>query len=446
MKIWQKKFDSLKIVNDFTVGNDRMFDLQLAPFDVLGSIAHVMMLSKVGLINDKEKNNLVLELKNIFNSIQKNQFKIDESVEDIHSQIEFILTKKLGETGKKIHTARSRNDQVLLDMKLFLRSEIEKLTISIEKLFNILQRQSNRYKNYLLPGYTHFQVAMPSSFGLWFGAYAESLVDDLKILENSYKIINQNPLGSAAGYGTTFRIDRDITTKLLGFSSLNYNSVYAQMTRGKTEKIISFALSNFADTLSKLSMDLVLYASQNFNFVSFPNNLTTGSSIMPHKKNLDVLELIRARTNKIKSLPNEIALVLTNLPSGYHRDFQVLKENLFPAFEMINSSIEILILMIENIKIEKNILNDEKYRYIFSVGEINKLVDSGKSFRDAYKIVSDKIENNEFIRTKFDKTSLGSHKGSIGNLCNTEIKKEFVKTLSQFPFKKVNSSLNNIVL
>jgi len=362
MKLWQKNIESLKEVEKFTVGNDREFDLQLAPFDVLGSIAHVIMLAEVGLLTQEEGNLLTKELKDIFSQIQNSKFIIQNEVEDIHSQVEFLLTQKLGDAGKKIHSARSRNDQVLVDIKLFLRNEIEELVKSIEPFFELLQLQSEKYKDDLLPGYTHLQLAMPSSFGLWFGAYAESMVDDMITLRAAYDIANKNPLGSAAGYGSSFPINRSLTTKLLGFEQLNYNVVYAQMGRGKTERIISMALVNVADTLSKLSMDSCLFLNQNFDFISFPAELTTGSSIMPHKKNPDVFELIRSHCNQIKSLPNEIMMMTTNLPSGYHRDLQLLKEHLFPAFKTLKSCIEMAGLMLSNIEVKKNIIADEKYK------------------------------------------------------------------------------------
>ena len=332
MKLWEKNTSSLKEVEKFTVGNDREFDLLLAPFDVLGSIAHAKMLESIKLLTKDEASVLIHELKNIYATIQDSRFSIDEKVEDIHSEIEMLLTQKLGDTGKKIHSARSRNDQVLLDIKLFLRNEIEQLVKTVQIFFDLLQSQSEKYKDHLLPGYTHLQLAMPSSFGLWFGAYAESLVDDMIIMKAAYDVVNKNPLGSAAGYGSSFPINRSLTTKLLGFDDLNYNVVYAQMGRGKAERIVAMSLANVADTLSKLSMDVCLYLNQNFGFINFPAELTTGSSIMPHKKNPDVFELIRAYCNRIKALPNEIMMMTTNLPSGYHRDLQLLKEHLFPAF------------------------------------------------------------------------------------------------------------------
>ena len=445
MKLWQKNIESLKEVENFTVGNDRNFDLQLAPFDILGSIAHAKMLATVGLLSKEEEVNLTAELKNIYQSIHNSQFTIDTNVEDIHSQIELLLTRKLGETGKKIHSARSRNDQVLVDIKLFLRSEIEALVNSIQPFFELLQSQSEKYKDYMLPGYTHLQLAMPSSFGLWFGAYAESLVDDMISLRAAYEIINKNPLGSAAGYGSSFPINRTFTTKLLGFADLNYNVVYAQMGRGKTERIVAMALANFADTLGKLSMDACLYLNQNFDFISFPPELTTGSSIMPHKKNPDVFELIRSRCNQIKSLPNEIMLMTTNLPSGYHRDLQLLKEHLFPAFKSLQGCVEMAGLMITNIEIKRDILSGDKYKYLFTVDEVNRLVMTGIPFRDAYKIVGQKVEDGSFAARPLSEVDRGSHEGSIGNLCNDEIKKQMRNVVGSFPFVSVSQALANLL-
>jgi argininosuccinate lyase len=442
MKLWQKDKASLKEVEKFTVGNDREFDLMLAPFDVLGSIAHVMMLETVGLLKKDEKDLLVKELQNIYKTIHHSQFTIDDNVEDIHSQIELLLTQKLGDVGKKIHAARSRNDQVLVDIKLFLRNELEELVKAIQPFFDLLQTQSEKYKDHLLPGYTHLQLAMPSSFGLWFGAYAESLVDDMIILKGAYDVVNKNPLGSAAGYGSSFPINRTLTTKLLGFDDLNYNVVYAQMGRGKAERITSQALANVADTLSKLSMDACLYLNQNFGFISFPAELTTGSSIMPHKKNPDVFELIRSHCNRIKALPNEITMMTINLPSGYHRDLQLLKEHLFPAFKTIKDCIEMTGLMLSNIEIKKDIVVDEKYKYLFSVEEVNKLVNAGMPFRDAYKKVGLDIEAGNF---KYNTSVHHTHEGSIGNLCTDEIKKQMQKVTESFLFKKIESALQSLL-
>ncbi len=442
MKLWQKDKTSLKEVEQFTVGNDREFDLLLAPFDVLGSIAHVIMLESVGLLEKEEKNVLVKELREIRKQIDTSQFTIDNNVEDIHSQIELLLTQKLGDTGKKIHSARSRNDQVLVDIKLFLRNELEELVKTIQPLFNLLQTQSEKYKDHLLPGYTHLQLAMPSSFGLWFGAYAESFVDDMVTIKAAYDVTNKNPLGSAAGYGSSFPINRKLTTELLGFDDLNYNVVYGLMGRGKTERIVAQSLANVADTLAKLSMDACLYLNQNFAFITFPTELTTGSSIMPHKKNPDVFELIRSHCNRIKALPNEIMMMTTNLPSGYHRDLQLLKEHLFPAFKTLKDCIEMTGLMLSNIEIKKDILTDEKYKYLFSVEEVNKLVNAGMPFRDAYKKVGMDIESGNF---KYNTSIAHTHEGSIGNLCTEEIKKMMEKLVDSFPFKSVRSAINYLI-
>ena len=442
MKLWQKDITSLKEVETFTVGKDREMDLLLAPFDVLGSIAHVTMLATIGLLTNEEKDIIVKELQSIYQRTLGTDFKIEDGVEDIHSQIEFLLTEKLGEMGKKIHSARSRNDQVLVDIKLFLRNEIEKLVNAILPFFSLLQSQSEAFKNYLFPGYTHLQLAMPSSFGLWFGAYAESLVDDTITLQAAYKVVNKNPLGSAAGYGSSFPINRTLTTELLGFDNLNYNVVYAQMGRGKAERITAQALANVAETLARLSMDMCLYLNQNFDFVSFPQELTTGSSIMPHKKNPDVFELIRSHCNRIKALPNEIMMMTTNLPSGYHRDLQLLKEHLFPAFATLKDCIKMATLMLSNIAVKENILSDEKYKYIFSVEEVNKLVLQGIPFRDAYKQVGRAIENNEF---NYSIDIHHTHEGTIGNLCNSEINSMMEETFAMFGFQKVHDAINKLV-
>ncbi|MDZ4073052.1 MAG: argininosuccinate lyase [Sediminibacterium sp.] len=438
MKLWQKNTNVSSAVERFTVGNDREMDLQLAPFDVLGSIAHVMMLTEVGLLTKSEADLLVQELRIIYKQIHDSQFTIHESVEDIHSQVEFLLTQKLGDIGKKIHSARSRNDQVLVDIKMFLRYEIQLLVEEIQTLFVVLQAQSEKYKDYLLPGYTHLQLAMPSSFGLWFGAYAESLVDDTVLLQGAYKVVNKNPLGSAAGYGSSFPINRTLTTQLLGFDDLNYNVVYAQMGRGKAERTTAMAMANLADTLSRMSMDMCLYLNQNFDFVSFPAELTTGSSIMPHKKNPDVFELIRSHCNRIKALPNEIMMMTTNLPSGYHRDLQLLKEHLFPAFQILKQCIQMSCIMLSAIEIKKNIMADEKYRYAFSVEEVNKLVLKGIPFRDAYQQVGAAIEAGNFQTDTKD--LYHTHEGSIGNLCNQEIRSMMEEAVNSFHFEKISQA------
>ncbi|MDN5627521.1 MAG: argininosuccinate lyase [Weeksellaceae bacterium] len=425
-KIWQK--DNTKtndLVNKFTVGKDLDFDDRLAKYDVLGSIAHAKMLAEVGLIRLDEEQAIVAVLEEVLSEIEKGSFEIDKTAEDIHSQIETILIEKLGETGKKIHTARSRNDQVLTDIKLYLLDEIREITERADSFFQILKDKANQHKNVLLPGYTHFQVAMPSSFGLWFGAYAEALVDDLELLFATKNIINKNPLGSAAGYGSSFPIDRESTTYKLDFRTLNYNVVYAQMTRGKSEKLLANALSVLAGTLSKFSYDVCLYLSQNFDFISFPKEFTTGSSIMPHKKNPDIFELVRARCNRIQALPNELILLTNNLPSGYHRDLQLTKEILFPAIDSLKECLEILIYTLPNIEVKDNILDDEKYKYIFSVEKINEEVKNGKSFRDAYIQIGQEIENGVF---EYDYKELHhSHQGSLGNLCLDEIEYQFNK-------------------
>ncbi|MDP4283634.1 MAG: argininosuccinate lyase [Bacteroidota bacterium] len=442
MKLWQKNSETLKEVDTFTVGKDRELDLFLAPFDVLGSLAHIKMLNSVNLLANDELNELQQALKDIYKDIDAGKFSLEDDVEDIHSQIEFLLTKKLGDAGKKIHSARSRNDQVILDLKLFLRSEIEELVQLVNGFFDLLLSQSEEYKDYLLPGYTHLQLAMPNSFGLWFGAYAESLADDMITLHAAWEIINKNPLGSAAGFGSSFPINRKLTTELLGFEDLNYNVVYAQMSRGKTERILSQSLANIAATLSRMSMDACIYLNQNFAFISFPDELTTGSSIMPHKKNPDVFELIRAHSNRILALPNEIYLISANLPSGYHRDFQLLKEHLFPALKNLKDCLKMATLMIENIEVKKDILNDEKYRYLFTVEEMNKLVLQGVPLRDAYKKIGAQVENNTF---KTDMKLDHSHEGSIGNLQNEQIKIMMNKVIARFGFNKVNDALQKLL-
>lgn len=442
MKLWQKNTDSSKEVERFTVGKDREMDMYFASFDVLGSLAHIQMLESVGLLDKEELRQLQIELKSIYQQIGKNEFKLQDDVEDIHSQIELLLTEKFGEVGKKIHAARSRNDQVLVDIKLFLRHELEELVNSIQPFFELLQALSEKYKEHLLPGYTHLQLAMPSSFGLWFGAYAESLVDDTITLKAAYDIVNKNPLGSAAGYGSSFPIDRTLTTKLLGFDDLNYNVVYAQMGRGKTERIVSMAVANVADSLCKLSMDAILFMNQNFGFISFPDQLTTGSSIMPHKKNPDVFELIRSYCNRIKALPNEIMLMTTNLPSGYHRDVQLLKEHLFTSFQILKDCILMLELMFSNVQIKEGILEDEKYKYLFSVEEVNKQVLQGTPFRDAYKKTGIDIELGNYV---YDAKVNHTHEGSIGNLCNDKIKGLMQKVVESFPFKAVHEAIDKLL-
>ncbi len=441
-KLWQKNNQTSSKVEQFTIGKDQQMDQYLASFDVLGSIAHTTMLSEVGLLTKEEQLQLKKALIEIYDQIQSGDFELEAGVEDIHSQVEMLLTKKLGDVGKKIHSARSRNDQVLVDIKLFLRAEIIKLTESIQNLFTLLQAKSEAHQSDLLPGYTHLQLAMPSSFGLWFGAYAESLVDDMIMLHAAYKVVNKNPLGSAAGYGSSFPINRTRTTELLGFDNLNYNVVYAQMGRGKAERVTAMAMANVADTLARLSMDACLFMNQNFSFIQFPEALTTGSSIMPHKKNPDVFELIRSYCNRIKALPNEIMMMTTNLPSGYHRDLQLLKEHLFPAFTDLNHCIEMATLMIENMEVKKDLLNDPKYQFLFSVEEVNKLVNNGMPFRDAYKKIGLDIEAGNFTYS----TEINhQHEGSIGNLCNPAIAAQMALIINDFEVSRVEQRIQELL-
>ncbi|GAA4187314.1 MULTISPECIES: argininosuccinate lyase [Sphingobacterium] len=442
MKIWQKNIDVDSFVESFTVGNDRVMDLQLAAADVLGSLAHTRMLNSINLMTDEDLVVVQQELKNIYKEILAGDFQIEDSVEDVHSQVEMLLTQRIGEAGKKIHSGRSRNDQVLVDLKLYFRSEIQNIIQNTESFFNELIQLSERYKHILIPGYTHLQIAMPSSFGLWFGAYAESLVDDLEMMKAAWKVCNKNPLGSAAGYGSSFPLNRTMTTQLLGFEDLNYNVVYAQMGRGKTERILAQGMSSIAATLAKFAMDVCLYINQNFGFISFPAHLTTGSSIMPHKKNPDVFELIRSRCNKIQALPNEIALMTTNLPSGYHRDLQLLKENLFPAFKSLNECLEIATFMLANISVKDNILDDPKYDYLFSVEVVNNEVLKGVPFREAYRTIGIDIDEGRF---KPSKEVNHTHEGSIGNLCNDQIQRMFQQVKATFEFEKVEKALEELV-
>ena len=442
MKLWQKDKTSLKEVERFTIGKDQEMDMYMARFDVLGSLAHIRMLETIGLLTNHELDVLSAELRHIYDKIIAGEFVLEEGVEDIHSQVELELTKKRGEVGKKIHSGRSRNDQVLLDVKLYLRHEIEAVVAEVKTLFDLLISQSEKFKEHLFPGYTHLQLAMPSSFGLWFGAYAESLVDDVITLEAAYRIVNKNPLGSAAGYGSSFPLNRKLTTTLLGFEDMNYNVVYAQMGRGKSERIVASALANVAATVAKLSMDACLFLNQNFGFISFPDELTTGSSIMPHKKNPDVFELIRARCNQMQALPNDIVLVTANLPSGYHRDLQLLKELLFPAIHNLRDCIQMANLMLSNVSVKQNILADEKYKYLFSVEEVNKLVLSGVPFRDAYKKVGLDIEQGTYNPTL---TVQHTHEGSIGNLCLEDISRSMEQAIAKFNFKNVHESLKKLL-
>ncbi|MBV2227827.1 MAG: argininosuccinate lyase [Sphingobacterium mizutaii] len=442
MKIWQKNIDVDSFVETFTVGQDREMDMNLAAADVLGSLAHTKMLNSIGLMTDQDLEDVQKELKNIYREILAGNFKIEDSVEDVHSQVEMMLTERIGEAGKKIHSGRSRNDQVLVDLKLYFRSEIESIFKNTEELFDQLISLSNQYKSVLMPGYTHLQIAMPSSFGLWFGAYAESLVDDLQLLKAAWNVCNKNPLGSAAGYGSSFPLNRTMTTNLLGFEDLNYNVVYAQMGRGKTERILAQAMSSIAATLAKFAMDVTLFINQNFGFISFPAHLTTGSSIMPHKKNPDVFELIRSRCNKIQALPNEIAMMTTNLPVGYHRDLQLLKENLFPAFQSLNDCLAIAKYMLENISIKDNILDDPKYDYLFSVEVVNNEVLNGVPFREAYRKIGLDIEEGKFQPAK---EVNHTHEGSIGNLCNDQIERMFEEVKADFGFEKVDAALDSLL-
>ena len=432
MKLWKKDSTATsELIEEFTVGRDKDFDILLAKYDVQGSLAHVRMLGEVGLMSEQETKAAVSGLEEILREIHDSKFTIDEGIEDIHSQVEYLLTKRIGEAGKKIHSGRSRNDQVAVDIKLFLRAEILKIKEEVKELFDLLIAQSEKYKDKLLPGYTHLQIAMPSSFGLWLGAYAESLVDDMEVLAAAYSVANKNPLGSGAGYGSSFPLNRVRTTELLNFETLNHNSVYAQMTRGKTEKIVAMGLSSIAATMSRLAMDCCLYINQNFNFISFPNELTTGSSIMPHKKNPDVFELIRAKCNRIQATPNELSMMMTNLPSGYHRDLQLTKEILFPAIETLKSCSQMTRLMLENIEVKDHILDDKKYQYLFSVEAVNELVNKGIPFREAYQQVGNQIEKGEFD-FDYKKQLHHTHEGSIGNLCNDKIISEMDKVLLKF--------------
>jgi len=441
-KIWEKGIPVDELIEQFTVGKDRELDVALAPFDVFGSIAHVKMLNSIGLISDNELPLLTGELTAIYHEIDKGNFVIEEGIEDVHSQVELMLTRRLGDVGKKIHSGRSRNDQVLLDLKLFARYEIKELVQLTEQLFDMLIARSEASKEILIPGYTHLQVAMPSSFGLWFGAYAESLTDDLQLMNAAWKITNQNPLGSAAGYGSSFPLNRQMTTDLLGFDAMNYNVVYAQMGRGKVEKTIAFAISSLAATLSKLAFDVCLFTSQNFGFITLPDNMTTGSSIMPHKKNPDVFELLRAHSNKLQALPYDITLMMNNLPSGYFRDLQIIKEIFIPAFDEMKSCLKIATYAIEFMKVSSKVLDDKKYDLIFSVEEVNKLVTGGMPFRDAYKHVAQKIMDGTFMPVKKVKHT---HEGSIGNLCNAEIGQKMKAIVAQFNFDKVDGAIASLL-
>ncbi len=443
MKLWQKETTSIsEKIEKFTVGRDREMDLYLAPYDVLGNIAHAKMLESVGLLKKEELTALEAELKNIYQEIRQGRFEIEDGVEDVHSQVELMLTRKLGDIGKKIHSGRSRNDQVLVDMKLFTRSRLEEVALASQKLFDLLVKRSNQHKNDLLPGYTHLQIAMPSSFGLWFGAYGEALVDDMAMIQTAYKLANKNPLGSGAGYGSSFPLNRTMTTELLGFEALHYNVVYAQMSRGKTEQTALTAIAALSSTLSRMAMDVCLYNSQNFAFVTLPDDLTTGSSIMPHKKNPDVAELLRAKTNRMKALPTEITMVMSNLPSGYHRDMQLLKELLMPAFDEILDCLDIAHFMLEHLEVKPDLLVDKKYDLLFSVERVNELVVQGVPFRDAYRQVGKEINEGTY---RASRTLNHTHEGSIGNLCNDQITELMNAEMARFKFEKVHTAVENLL-
>jgi argininosuccinate lyase len=441
-KLWEKTVQVDHDVETYTVGRDREMDMYLAPYDVLGSIAHVTMLGTINLLTDDEVATLTAALREIYAEIVAGKFVIEDGVEDVHSQVELMLTRRLGDIGKKIHSGRSRNDQVLVDLRLFIRSRIESLVSTINQFVDILLAQSNRYANVIMPGYTHLQVAMPSSFGLWFGAYAESLLDDLTVLQAAYKVTNRNPLGSAAGYGSSFPLNRSLTTSLLGFDSMTYNVVYAQMGRGKTERIVAQAIASVAATISKLAFDACLFNSQNFGFIKLADEYTTGSSIMPHKKNPDVFELTRAKCNKLQALPYEITLITNNLPSGYFRDLQLIKENFLPAFDEIETVLHMVSDMVSKVKVNEHILDDSRYDLMFSVEEVNRMVINGTPFRDAYKEVGLKIERGEFTP---DKHIAHTHEGSIGNLCNAHIRQMCDSTIRTFGFEAYHTAIDKLL-
>ena len=431
MKLWNKGFEPDKLIEDFTVGADRELDLRLARYDVQGSMAHIRMLESIGLLESEELPVLLEALEGIAQSIERGEFVIEPGVEDVHSQVELMLTRQLGDMGKKIHSGRSRNDQVLVDLKLFMRDELKSIAQHIVKLFNRLQSLSNEHKEQLMPGYTHLQVAMPSSFGLWFGAYAESLVDDMEMVLAAYNIANQNPLGSAAGYGSSFPLDRTMTTRLLEFADLHYNVVAAQMSRGKTERAAAYAIASVASTLGKFAMDVCLFMCQNYGFISFPDNLTTGSSIMPHKKNPDVFEIMRGKCNRLQAVPNEISLLTANLPLGYHRDLQLLKDIIFPATTTLCECLDMCDFMLQHIKVNTDILDDSRYDYLFTVEDVNRLTLSGVPFREAYKQVGMAVQRGEYQPTRCVEHT---HEGSIGNLCNDKIADKMNKVVEKFAF------------
>lgn len=445
MKIWQKENSAStnKRIENFTISKDRELDVHLAPFDILGSMAHTIMLEKCGLIETNELKSILSSCRRIYEEIiKKDLFEIEDGIEDVHSQIEWMLTKELGDAGKKIHSGRSRNDQVLVDLKMYMRQKVTELVFDTQSLFKTLQQKSEKHKADLLPGYTHLQIAMPSSFGLWFGAYAEALLDDIEIIRGAYKVINKNPLGSGAGYGSSFPLDRKLTTNLLGFTTLNYNVVYAQMTRGKVEGILLSAIANLAGTLGKMAMDVCLYNSQNFGFIKLPEEMTTGSSIMPHKKNPDVAEVLRAKSNRLKALPNEVNYITTNLPSGYHRDLQITKEILMPAIDDIKECLSIAEFMMTNLEVEKDLLEDKKYDLLFSVENVNQMVVEGTPFRDAYKKIGFEINEGNFTPNRSLNHTL---EGSIGNLCNDEIAAEMDELIASFGFEKVEGAFEKLL-
>ena len=437
MKLWEKSVQVDKDIEKYTIGRDREMDLYLAPFDVMGSMAHITMLESIGLLTSDELKVLLAEMKKIYADAEAGKFVIEEGIEDVHSQVELLLTRRLGDIGKKIHSGRSRNDQVLVDLKLYMRHELKEVTLAVKSLFDMLQKQSEQYKNVLMPGYTHLQVAMPSSFGLWFGAYAESLVDDLMVLQSAYRVVNRNPLGSAAGYGSSFPLNRQMTTDLLGFDSMDYNVVYAQMGRGKTERIVAQALGGIAATLSKLAFDACMFSSQNFGFIKLHDAFTTGSSIMPHKKNPDVFELTRAKCNKIQAVPQEIMMICNNLPSGYFRDLQIIKEVFLPAFDELKDCLQMTAYIINKIEVNEHILDNPMYDPMFSVEEVNRLAADGMPFRDAYKKVGLDIEAGKF---QANHEIHHTHEGSIGNLCNDEIGKIMQQTLDGFHFERMTEA------
>ena len=443
MKLWEKNFEINKEIERFTVGRDREMDMYLAKYDVLGSMAHITMLESIGLLEKDELTQLLAELKNIYQACERGEFVIEDDVEDVHSQVEMLLTRKLGDMGKKIHSGRSRNDQVLVDLKLFTRHQLKDIAYEVKSLFDELIAKSEQYKNVLMPGYTHLQVAMPSSFGLWFGAYAESLADDLLFLQAAYRMTNRNPLGSAAGYGSSFPLNRTMTTQLLGFDSMDYNVVYAQMGRGKMERNVGFAIATIAGTLAKMAFDACMFNSQNFSFVKLPKECTTGSSIMPHKKNPDVFELIRAKSNKLQALPQQVTLIMNNLPVGYFRDLQIIKEVFLPAIDELKDCLEMAAYIINKIEVNEHILDNPMYDPMFSVEEVNRLAANGMPFRDAYKKVGLDIEAGNFVP---DKNIHHTHEGSIGNLMNDKIQQLFNSILSDFHFERMEEAEKALLL